>query len=43
MQWVFIDGFVDIIDIDFLYNVSCLLIIVKFRQIDWLMLWNIFV
>ncbi|XP_052677278.1 alpha-1,3-mannosyl-glycoprotein 4-beta-N-acetylglucosaminyltransferase-like protein MGAT4E isoform X1 [Crassostrea angulata] len=43
MQWAFIDGFVDTIDTDLLYNVSCLSIIVKSRQTDWLMLRNILV
>nr|XP_034329947.1 alpha-1,3-mannosyl-glycoprotein 4-beta-N-acetylglucosaminyltransferase-like protein MGAT4E [Crassostrea gigas] len=43
MQWAFIDGFVDTIDTDLLYNVSCLSIILKSRQTDWLMLRNILV
>lgn len=43
MQWAFIDGFVDTIDTDLLYKVSCLSIIVKSRQTDWLMLRNILV
>lgn len=43
MQWAFIDGFVDTIDTNLLYNVSCISIIVKSRQTDWLMLRNILV
>lgn len=43
MQWTFIDGFLDTVDSNLLYNISCVSVVVQSRQHDWLMIRDILV